>query len=109
VRHHIVVGHGCSDESARRRSPDRQAAAEAEADCADALARDAVEREEVLGGAAHVLLGLLHRQRHHPLLRLVRLGRRVLTVEVRGEREEPGGRQTVADRPNMVVKPPPLL
>jgi hypothetical protein len=63
----------------------------------------------VLGSGDHVLLRAIHRERHHPLLRLVGLGRRFLAAQVRREREESRAREPLAERPDVVIQTPPLL
>src|SRR5205807_9746808 len=88
---------------------DRQPAAETEADRADALAFEALERAQVFGRAAHLVLDLVHRHRHHQLLRRVGLLRRLAAVEVGREREEPLACEAIADGADVLVDAPPLL
>ena len=92
-----------------RGRPHRQAAAEAEADRPDAVALHPGWAVEEVGGAAHVLLGLLHRERHHLLFGLARLAGGLAAVEVGGQGEEALGGEPVADRAYVPVKAPPLL
>jgi hypothetical protein len=88
---------------------ERQPAAHAEPDDADLVAR--APAQHLVDGPAHVAPGLLHLHRHHRLARFVGLsGSHLLAVvQVRGQRDEAGCRESVADVLNVVDQAPPLL
>ena len=109
VGHHVVVSDRCGDLRAGGRRPQREPTAEAEADRSDAWSLNARLGGEELHGAAHVLLGLVHRERHHLLFCLAGLGGALAAVEVGGEREESLASEAVTDRADVLVKAPPLL
>jgi hypothetical protein len=64
---------------------------------------------EVVDRADHVLRGALDVERHHELGRLVGLLGLDTPVHVGRERDEPFGRESVADFLDLVVDAPPLL
>ncbi len=106
VGHHVVVGDGCLYLGAGGGRPYGQAPSETEADRCHPVALDAGKREQVLGGAAHVLLGLVHRHGHHLLFGLARLSGGLAAIEVGREREEALIGEAIADRANVIVELP---
>src|SRR5918994_1182595 len=99
---------GGADLVVHRRGPDREPAAQAEAHGPD-LAGALRVGGEVVHRSAHLLLGLLHVQRHHLLLRLVRLFRGLAVEEVGRQGDEPLPREAVAHVADVIVDTPPLL
>src|SRR5918994_1861353 len=108
VRHHVVERDRGADLVVHRRGPDREPAAQAEAHSPD-LAGALRVGGEVVHRSAHLLLGLLHVQRHHLLLRLVRLFRGLAVEEVGRQGDEPLPREAVAHVADVIVDTPPLL
>src|SRR5437764_5970264 len=109
MREHVVERDRRRDLRTRRPGPHGQPAAQAEADRTDAPALEALERAQMFGRAAHLVLDLVHRHRHHQLLRLVRLLRRLAAVEVGRMREEALTGEAIADGADVLVDAPPLL
>ena len=111
LREAVERHHGFDRVGPIRRDDERQHAAHAEADDADAVARDGGVTRQIIDCAAHVAPRAVGRQALHQVRRFVHLvvRRQFAVVEIGRQRHEPGLRQPIGHLLDAVVQTPPLV
>src|SRR5207253_880154 len=107
-RQHRVERHGRRDVRGESGRPEREAAADADADGADA-AGGRGQVGQIPGGPGDVPGGLVHRHAHEQLAGPVRLGGLHAVVQVGCQGGESGSGETVGDGSDVRYQAPPLL